>query len=263
MMIFRFALLLFLMSPDLMQAQSVVGTWQGTMTSPQNESVQVVSMLTLRQSGANYTGELVLQLSGARETYTVSAAMQNNLLAGTATYPTDQTAYQFEAMLQNGKLVVGVGLLNIPVMGGVFTKVAKTAATGSSAKPAGTTAGGGPDGLPRNSRLVGAWAHTRYYGSGEFYGSVRTTLFFYPDGRIGSGDSSGNASMGGSSVSSNSDGVQILEGVRWYTKGSDQIWIRNVGGGADRLYAEYGMATDGQKMLLYRNGGKQIYYRTQ
>lgn len=263
MRIICFVLILFLMSSDLIQAQSVVGTWQGTMTSPQNESVQVLSTLTIRQAGTAYAGELVLQLNGARETYTVSAAMQNNLLVGTATYPANQTAYQLEAMLQNGQLIVGIGLLNIPAMGGVFNKVAKTAAAGSSAKPGGTSAGGGPDGLPRNSRLVGVWAHTRHYGSGEFYGSVRTTLIFYPDGRIGSSDSSGNASLGGSSVSSNSEGVQILEGVRWYTKGTEQIWIRNVGGGGDRLYAEYGMAADGQKMLLYRNGGKQIYYRAQ
>lgn len=248
------------MGPSLGLAQSVVGTWQGAMTLPQNESVQLPATLVLRQAGDACTGELTVELNGTRETYAVQASRQQNRLMGTATYPEQRAVYQFEAMPQAGKLLVGVGLPNGAAMGGVFTR--QTASTAQRPGPPSGLAGPDrADGLPRNNRLVGAWAHSRYYGSGDFYGSVRTTLVFYPDGRLGSGESSASAGMGGSSVSSDSEGVQVLEGVRWYTKAPEQIWIRAVGGGADRLYAEYGMSADGQKILLYRNGGKQLYKR--
>lgn len=253
------------LSGSLLQAQSFVGIWQGTLLGSQDQSIQVASRLTLRQEGNNYLGNLVMWLpNGTEESYGIKAVLVNNILAGTATFPSDNTSYQIECVFQGDKLVVAVGLLTVPVMGGVFTK-GQQSVRAPQMKKNEPSAVGSSDGLFRSNRLVGAWAHTRYYGSGEFYGSVRTTLIFYPDGRMASGSSSGNASLGGSSVSSTSDGIQIMEDVRWYSKGAEQIWLRYTGRGAgtDKLFAEYGISSDAQKILLYRNGGKQLYQRVQ
>jgi hypothetical protein len=246
------------------KAQTFSGTWRGSLGSTQNQGVFMPATLTFGLSGRRVTGTLLIENNGVNEKYIVEGTVQDNQAAGAVSYPTDGSTFQFEGVIQNSQLILVIGLLGLPVLTGTFSQPGSAPVfnqTETKSPLYSKAAPANADGLPRNQRLAGSWVYTRRYSSGEFYGSTRTILIFYPDGRLGSG-STGNASLGSNSVNSSSDGIDIMQGVRWYSKG-EQIWLRQPGKGAasDQLFSEFGMATDGQKIMLYRNGGKQLYER--
>ncbi|MBO0938155.1 hypothetical protein J2I47_16505 [Fibrella sp. HMF5335] len=258
------ALWFILSSPPSLQAQKLVGSWQGTLVLSQNAVMTFPATITFRLNSAQLTGTLVMQAQGVAETYTLQGTTQNDQAAGTATYPKDGAVFQFEALLTNEQLAFGVGLNNAPIMAGTFKRAGQASVPNQlkNALPPNTAT----DGLARNARLVGVWATTSTYQSGaDFYGSTRSTLVFFADGRLGSGGSSANASYSGnagsSSGNSSGGGVTVAEGVRWYTKG-DQIWLHATQQKVpDELYGRFSMAENGENMLLYRGNGKKLYER--
>lgn len=245
-------------------AQPFSGNWQGTLASPQNQAHSYPSTLALRVDGAKVTGTILMQGTGVTDTYVLQGSIQGNQAAGTATYPTDGTVFQFEAMITNGQLIMAIGQNKVASMAGTFVRADNSTTGQRKAEP--TVSKNVPaDGLARNTRLTGTWATTSYYGSSGFSSSVRTTLIFFPDGRMGSGGSSANASYegagGSSNVNSSGNGVEVAEGVSWYTKG-DQIWLhatrKNI---PDEVFGKFSIADNGRNMLLYRGNGKKIYER--
>jgi hypothetical protein len=264
-----FFILFFVIYSAGLSAQSFSGVWHGKIATAQDQTVSMPATITFRLSGSQLTGNMILQNDGVSEHYTLAGTVQGKQAVGSVTYPTDGSVFQFEGLLQNNQFVMAIGLLGVPVLAGTFARPINSPNQPIKQGPATTTprpnappTSVSADGLPRNQRLAGAWGYTRRYSSGDFYGSTRTVLIFFPDGRMGNGGSSGNASLPNSSVSSTADGIEVWQGVRWYTKG-EQIWLRYAGKGsaADQLYSEFAMTMNGQTMMLYRNGGKQLYER--
>ncbi|MEZ0540740.1 hypothetical protein [Fibrella arboris] len=244
-------------------AQQLAGSWQGALTSPQQPTVSYPTTISFQQTGSQLMGTVRMQSAGVTETYSIKGNVQGNQATGTATYPKDGTTFQFEGMLTNGQLVIAFGLNNVAVMTGTLTRpgtleTSKTENVPSRSVPA--------DKLARDARLAGTWATTSYYGSGtQFYSSTRTMIVFFPDGRIGSGGASVNASYSGDAGSvnggSSGSGVQMAEGAAWYTKG-DQIWVHATRGKEpDQLLGRYSLSDNSQQMLLYQGNGKKIYER--
>ncbi len=251
-------------------AQSFAGTsWQGMLASTQNPSLAYPSTVTFRVEGTQLTGSVIMEGQGVKELYVLQGVAQGNQAAGTATYPKDGSVFQFEAQLNGGQLAFVVGLNNTPILTGTLARFgagSRTANPQARANPA-TSAVTRPDNLPRNNRLVGAWVHTSSYRSGDFHGSTRSFRYFFPDGRLGYKSGEATASLdgaGGSSyLNAGADGVNMEQGVVWYTKGN-QIWLHATQQKlADGLWGEFVMNGSGSGMHLNRGRGNVLYERTQ
>ncbi|MBO0933348.1 hypothetical protein [Fibrella aquatilis] len=248
-------------------AQSLGGTsWQGTLTSAQNTALAYPSTITFRVEGTQLTGSIIMEAQGLKELYVLQGIAQGGQAAGTATYPKDGSVFQFEAQLNGAQLAFGVGLNNTPIMAGMLSRLG---AGGRAAAPQAqrSTPTAPNDRLPRDGRLVGVWAHTSSYRSEGLHASTRTLLYFFPDGRLGSGGGQALASYdgadGSSSLNTGADGVNVEQGLVWYTKGN-QIWLHATQQKVpDQVWGQFVLSSNGQGMHLNRGTGNVLYERTQ
>ena len=257
---------LFVSSPILL-AQTFSGNWQGAIAGVQNPQQEFPASMLFRVAGNQLTGSVTAQVPTGTETYRVNAQIQGTQAAGTVTDVAANTSMNIELILKDGKLIVAFGLNNVATIMGAFVR------QGGAGKAANPQAGNVPspalppaDRLPRNARLVGAWAHTSSYRSTDFHASTRTLLVFYPDGRLGSGGGQTNASYdganGSTTANSGANGINILTGAVWYNKG-DQIWLHATQQKVpDEVWGRFVMTENGQAMHLFRGNSRTLYERT-
>lgn len=133
-------------------AQSLTGVWRGSLTSPFNPSLTLPGVLSLRQTGPQVRGELVLQADGMQEKYVLQGTAEGNHAVGTATFPAQNVVFQFEVLLSNGQLITAVGLNSLPVLAGTLARDGYS--TGQAVVPGPKTASPRPS-ANRDSRVVG------------------------------------------------------------------------------------------------------------
>lgn len=254
-------------------AQSLGGTsWQGTLASTQNPSLAYPSIVTFHIEGTQLTGSIIMEGQSAKELYVLQGRTQGNQAAGTATYPKDGSVFHFEAQLNGTQMAFVVGLNNTPIMTGTFARIGAGGRAGANplarTNPAtsGQNALNRPDNLPRNNRLVGAWVHSSTYRSGDFHSSTRSFRYFFPDGRLGYRSGEATASLDGADgsgyLNTGSDGVNIEQGVVWYTKGRE-VWIHVTQQKIpDQKWAEFFINDSGSAMHLNLGKGNILYERT-
>ncbi|MEZ0486118.1 hypothetical protein [Fibrella aquatica] len=264
-------LLFLVISSSALLAQTFSGNWQGAIAAVQNPQQEFPSSMSLRVAGNQLTGSVTAKVPTGTETYRVTAQIQGTEAAGTVTDLAAGTSMNLEMVLKDGKLIIAFGLNHVAsVMGAFVPQGGEGKATAPQPRnpTAAEQAVPNPkaDGLPRNARLVGTWAHTSNYGSSGFYSSTRTLLVFYPDGRLGSGGGQAHASYegvnGSSNVNTGANAVNVVPGAVWYTKG-DKIWVHATQQKVpDEAWGRFVMTSDGRAMHIFRGNSRTLYERT-
>ena len=103
-------------------AQTLAGAWRGTLVSTQNQTVSMPATIALRLVGNQLTGTLMLQNNGVHEKYILAGTTQGQQAGGTVTYTVDNSVFEFGVLLQNGQLVIAIGLLSVPALQGTFVR---------------------------------------------------------------------------------------------------------------------------------------------
>ncbi|GAB3714949.1 hypothetical protein GCM10027592_55120 [Spirosoma flavus] len=249
-------------------AQTIQGMWTGSLVSPANASASLQSMVVLRITGQQLSGELRVQVADRQDVYVLKGTTNGTQGQGTATYPTDGSVFQFETALQQNQLLFAVGQNGSAVLSGTLVRSNTTAAAKPNA--ATSSASVSNDGLYRDPNLIGAWRTENNYGGGVtdggFYGSTSSTMILRADGTFGDGGSSGYASGSGVSVQSseksNSDLYMQLAaaGARWFTKGN-LFYVRlKVNGQMQDVPSSKYYVENGKVLLTDLKTGKKMLY---
>jgi hypothetical protein len=251
-----FSFLLFLLSINLVSAQSFDGNWSGTVQGSQGSLPAELTMKTA--TNAQLSGQMNVFSNGLKDVYVLKGNVSQGNAKGTLTYK-DGTVFSFAMQLNNGQIKQTLSYNNQVILNGNFAKAGTAVATTSPVKA---------DGLYRDPNLVGKWTNQENYSSGGgFYGGSSTSIILNADGTIDDGGSnsyvSGPNSSGNSSGGGNSAIAQVkAAGARWFTKGNILYWRVNVNGKMtdvpnSKYYIERGalLLTDvntGKKLLYYK-----------
>ncbi|MBN8679963.1 MAG: hypothetical protein J0M29_17170 [Chitinophagales bacterium] len=232
--------------PGILLAQDYSGQYTGSLNGD-------AVTLSLKGSGANYTGELY---DGSNR-YTVQANILDKKLNGTCTEVNLGFSFGLAGVFQGNTLNLQLSLLGITQeillqKNGTQTGVQKPTTQASA------------DRKQRDPALVGKWTRQENYNSGYGGGSMsnESSLVFHADGRVADGGS--RTVVGGSdySGSSSSGGNGIVAGLTWHTE-NQQLYLTATENGQTQIQClgKYGFhenvmmitAQDGTKVLFYRN----------
>jgi hypothetical protein len=218
------------------------------------------------------SGALAGRLAVGAHRYDLEGVVAQGIGRGRMVYQGDGTRFQFAVTragaavtLHTRMFVLGVPV-DVPPMvfrraGSAGAQAADLAATpGEVGQARGRDAGLAAEEGERDRRLVGSWAHSSSYTSGDFSAATRTEIHLLPDGRVVEG---GSRVVGGGASGSFDSGGGGRGRVTAHWRTQDRIlYLRDASGGPWNALARYGLTDDGSTaMLTYGNGSKKLWHR--